>query len=103
MAPTPELGRTLSRSKIAAALRRGGRQLRVDERAVEVQAALPSDQLAASAEVSAAMGASVAVIATMSAQVASWPRSWKRVLSGTRTPWWSVPCQDWGPSWAPGC
>ncbi len=33
VAPTPELGRALSRSKIAAALRRGGRQRRVDQRA----------------------------------------------------------------------
>ena len=33
VAPTPELGRTLSTSKIAAALRRGGRQRRIDERA----------------------------------------------------------------------
>ena len=38
--PHPELGRTLSRSKIAAALRRGGRQRRIDERAGEIQAAL---------------------------------------------------------------
>ena len=74
LAPTPELGRTLSRSKIAAALRRGGRQRRVDERAEEVQAALRGDQLAAAGVVSTAMGASVAasvaVIATMSAQIA---------------------------------
>src|ERR1017187_6462888 len=47
LAPTPELGRTLSRSKIAAALRRGGRQRRIEERAGEVQAALRADQLAA--------------------------------------------------------
>ena len=33
VAPTPVLGRGLSRSKIAAALRRGGRQRRVEERA----------------------------------------------------------------------
>lgn len=74
LAPTPELGRSLSRSKIAAALRRGGRQRRVDERAGEIQAALRADQLAAAAEVSTAMGASVAasvaVIATMNAQIA---------------------------------
>jgi transposase len=74
LAPTPELGRSLSRSKIAAALRRGGRQRRVDERAGEIQAALRADQLAAAAEVSTAMGASVAasvaVIATMHAQIA---------------------------------
>lgn len=74
VAPTPTLGAGLSRSKIAAALRRGGRQRRVEERAVEVQAALRSEQLQAPAVVATAMGASVAasvaVIAEMSAQVA---------------------------------
>ena len=39
-APTPELGRLLSSSKIASALRRGGRQRRVEERAGEIQDAL---------------------------------------------------------------
>ena len=71
--PTPELGRGLSRSKIAAALRRGGRQRRVEERASEIQAALRAEQLAAPGEISTAMGASVAasvaVIAAMTAQV----------------------------------
>jgi len=75
VAPTPELGATLSRSKIAAALRRGGRQRRIDERAGEIQTALRAPQLAAPAAVSSAMGASVAasvaVIATMSAQIAA--------------------------------
>jgi Transposase/Transposase IS116/IS110/IS902 family len=74
VAPTPSLGAGLSRSKIAAALRRGGRQRRVDERAAEIQAALRSEQLHAPAVVAAAMGASVAasvaVIAEMSAQTA---------------------------------
>jgi hypothetical protein len=37
IAPTPTLGRGLSRSKIASALRRGGRQRRVEERALEIQ------------------------------------------------------------------
>lgn len=74
VAPTPELGRGLSVSKIAAALRRGGRQRRVDERASQIQAALRAPQLAAPAAISTAMGvsvsASVAVIAAMSAQIA---------------------------------
>jgi hypothetical protein len=73
IAPTPELGRGLSRSKIAAALRRGGRQRRIDERATEIQAALRAPQLAAPAAVSTAMGstvsAGVAVIATMATQI----------------------------------
>jgi transposase len=74
VAPTPELGRSLSTSKIAAALRRGGRQRRVDQRAGEIQAVLRAPQLAAPVAVSTAMGASVsasvAVIAAMVAQTA---------------------------------
>ncbi len=62
IAPTPALGRGLSRSKIAAALRRGGRQRRVEDRAVEIQTALRSDQLEASPVVADAMGASVAAL-----------------------------------------
>jgi transposase len=74
VAPTPTLAAGLSRSKIAAALRRGGRQRRVDERAAEIQAALRSPQLQAPTLVATAMGASVsatvAVIAEMVAQTA---------------------------------
>ena len=74
MAPTPQLGRTLSLAKIAAALRRGGRQRRIDERAREIRAALRAPALTPPAAVSTAMGASVAasvaVIATMVAQTA---------------------------------
>ena len=73
-APTPTLAAGLSRSKIAAALRRGGRQRRVDERAVEIQTALRAPQLRAAPAVATAMGASVsasvAVIAVMNAQIA---------------------------------
>ncbi len=60
VAPTPALGRGLSRSKIASALRRGGRRRRIDERAEEIQAALRADALEAPGPVAAAMGASVA-------------------------------------------
>jgi transposase len=78
VAPTPELGRGLSRSKIAAAFRRGGRQRRIDERTAEIQAALRAPQLAAPAAVSTAMGAAVsanvAVIATMIDQIAELTR-----------------------------
>jgi len=72
VAPTPALGRRLSQSKIAAALRRGGRQRRIDERATEIQTALRADQLEAPAAVAEAMGASVralvAVIDTLAAE-----------------------------------
>jgi transposase len=74
IAPTPTLGANLSLSKIAAALRRGGRQRRIDESAAKIQTALRSEQLQAPAVVAAAMGASVAasvaVIAEMGAQIA---------------------------------
>lgn len=74
VAPTPELGRTLSKSKIAAALGRGGRQRRIDERATEIQVALRAPQLTAPAAISTAMGASVSatvtVIAAMETQIA---------------------------------
>jgi hypothetical protein len=73
VAPTPSLGRTLSRSKIASALRRGGRQRRVDGRAEQIQAALRTTQLQAPAVISEAMGATVAavvaVIAEMNTQI----------------------------------
>ena len=73
VAPTPSLGRVLSRSKIASALRRGGRQRRVEERAIEIQAALRSAQLGAPGLVSEAMGAAVkalvAVIGELNAQI----------------------------------
>ncbi len=74
IAPTPALGAALSSAKIAAALRRGGRQRRVEIRAGEIRAALRSEQLQAPAPVATAMGASVAasvaVIAEMGTQVA---------------------------------
>jgi hypothetical protein len=57
--PTPTMGRTLSRSKIASALRRGGRQRRIDDRAVEIQTVLRAEHLEAPSLVAEAMGASV--------------------------------------------
>jgi transposase len=62
IASHPAAGRGLSRSKIAAALRRGGRQRRIDERTIEIQTALRSEQLEAPALIADAMGASVAAL-----------------------------------------
>jgi hypothetical protein len=74
IASTPSLARGLSRAKIASALRRGGRQRRVEERAVEIQAALRAQTLQAPTVVAEAMGASVralvAVIRELVAQTA---------------------------------
>jgi len=73
IAPTPALGRQLSRSKIASALKRGGRQRRIEQRAIEVQNALRSEQLQAPAIVADAMGSTVtalvAVISELQAQI----------------------------------
>jgi transposase len=73
IAPTPALGRRLSQSKIASALRRAGRQRRIEERAVEIQQTLRSPQLEAPTVIADAMGASasalVAVIVELTAQV----------------------------------
>ena len=57
VAPTPELGRRLSVSKIASALRRSGRQRNIETKAAQIQAALRSEHLAAPEVVSAAYGA----------------------------------------------
>ena len=69
LAPTPAQGRMLSRSKIAAALRRGGRQRRVDERAEQIRVALRAEQLEAPALVANAMGATVAALVAVSVEL----------------------------------
>jgi transposase len=105
IAPTPELGVRLSRSKVAAALRRGGRQRRIDERSAEIEAALRADQLASPAVVSTAMGASVAasvaVIATMVAQTAQLAGELEAGFKQHPDAEVVRSCQDWGPCSAP--
>ena len=75
LAPTPELGRQLSRAKIAAALRRGGRQRNLQDRAAQIQAALGSPQLAAAQPISHAYGvvagATVALLGGLNQQIAT--------------------------------
>ncbi|HEX2784698.1 MAG TPA: IS110 family transposase [Ilumatobacteraceae bacterium] len=75
IASTPAAGRRLSLSKIQSALSRAGRQRRVDQRAVEIQAALRAEQLAAPDLIADAMGATVAalvaVIGELNTQIAS--------------------------------
>ena len=74
VAPTPERARTLSRSKIASALRRGGRKLNIETRTEKIQAALRTDQLAQPTVVAGAYGAIVEsltkVIAAHTRQIA---------------------------------
>jgi hypothetical protein len=47
VAPTPTLGRALSRKRIASAITRSGRQRRAEERAPEIQAILRHEPLVA--------------------------------------------------------
>jgi transposase len=56
VAPTPAQGRSLSKAKIASALRRAGRTRGIDERASEIQVALRAPQLEASPELTSALG-----------------------------------------------
>src|SRR5215207_692416 len=75
LAPSPDRGRLLSHAQLVAALRRAGRRRQVEARAAVIQAALASQQLEAPPVVAAAYGqvvaAAVAVIASLSEQLAS--------------------------------
>ncbi len=74
IAPTPELGRGLSRSKVASALRRAGRQRNVERRAEEIQSALRAEQLGAPTLIAGAHGlitrSAVGLITSFSGQIA---------------------------------
>ena len=59
-APTPAIGRTLSRAKLVAILRRAGRERGLEDKAAAIQAQLRAPQLPAPALVGAAYGKSVA-------------------------------------------
>lgn len=74
LAPTPELGRRLSRSKIAAALRRAGRRRNVEARTIQIQTALRSEQLRVPASLEETYGvivtSLVGLIAGLNTQIA---------------------------------
>jgi hypothetical protein len=73
VAPTPAEGRSLSTSRIAAALKRAGRSRGTNERAEEITRALRSPQLEAPELLSRAygdvVGSTVRVVAEMTAQI----------------------------------
>jgi transposase len=73
VAPTPTLGRQLSRAKLAATLRRAGRQRAAEDRAAELAAILRAPQLQAPGLVAEAFGAAVkalvGVIAALNVQL----------------------------------
>ncbi len=75
VAPTPALGRLLSKSKITAALKRAGRQRNLERRAAEIQSALREEQLGERPLVELAYGATtsahVAMIRAYNAQIES--------------------------------
>jgi transposase len=72
-APTPEQGRTLSRSALQATLRRAGRRRNLEARAADIQTALRGPQLAAAPRLerafAASVSASVAVLSTLVEQI----------------------------------
>jgi transposase len=73
VAPTPAEGRSLSSSRISAALKRGGRRRRITERSEEIKGALRSSQLEAPALLARAYGdvvrSAVRIVAEMTAQI----------------------------------
>ena len=65
LAPTPARGRGLARSKIAAALRRAGRQRNVEVRTEQIQTALRAPQLEQPPLIADAFGATVSAYVTL--------------------------------------
>jgi hypothetical protein len=75
IAPTPALGRQLSLSKIASALRRGGRTRNIEKKAAEIQMALRAEYLEAPRGIAEAHGevarSSLALIDAFTKQIAT--------------------------------
>src|ERR1700757_784081 len=73
-APSPELGAHLPLTAIESALKRGGRQRNIAARALQIRAALRTEQLSAPGPVAAAFGATtratVGIIAELNRQIA---------------------------------
>ena len=73
--PTPAMGRTLSRAKLVAILRRAGRERGLEEKAAAIQTQLRAPQLAAPTLVGEAYGKSVAstvrILRDVNAELAS--------------------------------
>jgi transposase len=71
IAPTPARGRAVSKSKIASALRRAGRQRYIDARTEHIQQKLREPQLAVAPMVETASGHTVTAILAVLAQLAT--------------------------------
>jgi hypothetical protein len=107
VAPTPAEWRSLSTTKIAAALKRAGRRRRITERAEEIKQALATSQLEAPAVLARAYGdvvrSTVRIVAEMTAQIDALAAELEAsFLRNTRTPRSFAVCLD--PVWssAPG-
>jgi len=106
-APTPAMGRTLSRTKLVAILRRAGRERRLEETAAVIQTQLRAPQLAAPSLVSEAYGKSVAstvrILRDLNAELAILETELAPpVLRSTRTPRSTAVFPDLASSSAPG-
>lgn len=106
-APTPTRGRSLSRSKIAAALRRGGRRNRVEARAEQIQAALRAPALEQPEVVADAYGTVVASLVRLlqvhAVEIDRLEEASARVSPSTRTLSCCAAFPGWASSPAPGC
>ncbi len=65
IAPTPDLAKRASTAKIRSALKRGGRQRHLDERAAQIRDALRGQQLQAPPLLADAMGATTAALGAL--------------------------------------
>jgi len=85
-APTPWDGRQLSQAQIVSALRRGGRERNLEERAGQIQTALRSEQLQAPARVGSAYGvvvkSTVTVLKQMNQELAELEAELSRSFEG---------------------
>src|SRR6478672_10012402 len=106
-APTPVDAARLSLSKIRSALKTAGRQRNLDTRALQIQAALRTEQLAAPTTVTAAFGAStraaVGIIAELNRQIAELETTLAEHFEAHPDADINPPCQDLVSSSAPGC
>jgi len=83
LAPTPSAGRGLSRSKIASALRRGGRQRNVETKAEQIQTALRAPQLEQPPLIADAFGVTVKALVTVLAASTSQVRTLESELEAS--------------------
>ena len=106
-APSPEQAARLPLVAIQSALKRGGRQRNIADRAREIRAALRTDQLTAPAQSVPRSRPPPArpwpSSPSSTARSLTWRPPWLSILRHTRTPTSTSPCQDLVLCSAPGC